>query len=136
MEFRRNLFGIFFFDKNFRIFGSMEWESISIMDYKAEGTCLGSTTKLKRFNPANLLPIFDDNYVTYEGSLTYPGCYETVTWVVIFYKILLGLKSILMLLLTEKHIRLNKNILINDASCKIDIFYYVSRDIDMRLFLM
>lgn len=23
-----------------------------------------------------------ENFVTYEGSLTYPGCYETVTWVV------------------------------------------------------
>lgn len=22
------------------------------------------------------------NFITYEGSLTYPGCYETVTWVI------------------------------------------------------
>src|SRR4051794_10661348 len=42
----------------------------------------GSKTVLRKFHPANLLPKHRDHYVTYEGSLTYPGCYETVTWVV------------------------------------------------------
>uniref|UniRef100_A0AC34R7B3 Alpha-carbonic anhydrase domain-containing protein n=2 Tax=Panagrolaimus sp. JU765 TaxID=591449 RepID=A0AC34R7B3_9BILA len=38
-------------------------------------------TVLPRFHPAELMPK-TTNYVTYDGSLTYPGCYETVTWVV------------------------------------------------------
>lgn len=38
-------------------------------------------TILPRFHPSELMPK-TTNYVTYEGSLTYPGCYETVTWIV------------------------------------------------------
>uniref|UniRef100_A0A1I7YH83 Alpha-carbonic anhydrase domain-containing protein n=1 Tax=Steinernema glaseri TaxID=37863 RepID=A0A1I7YH83_9BILA len=40
-----------------------------------------SKTILKKFNVHGLLPK-TTNYVTYEGSLTFPGCYETVTWVI------------------------------------------------------
>ncbi|KAK0396223.1 hypothetical protein QR680_001626 [Steinernema hermaphroditum] len=40
-----------------------------------------SKTMLKKFNVHGLLPK-TTNYVTYEGSLTFPGCYETVTWVI------------------------------------------------------
>lgn len=38
-------------------------------------------TKLHKFRPFELIPK-TENYVTYEGSLTLPGCYETVTWVI------------------------------------------------------
>lgn len=24
-----------------------------------------------------------EHYITYDGSLTYPGCYETVTWIIL-----------------------------------------------------
>jgi hypothetical protein len=41
-----------------------------------------SKTKLKRFHPSQLMPN-TEQYVTYEGSLTFPGCYETVTWVIL-----------------------------------------------------
>uniref|UniRef100_A0A914EDZ8 Alpha-carbonic anhydrase domain-containing protein n=1 Tax=Acrobeloides nanus TaxID=290746 RepID=A0A914EDZ8_9BILA len=40
-----------------------------------------SVTTLTRFQPSGLLSNIR-HYVTYEGSLTYPGCYETVTWVI------------------------------------------------------
>lgn len=42
--------------------------------YKAQ------SVPMQYFSLANLLPP-TDQYVTYEGSLTIPGCYETVTWV-------------------------------------------------------
>lgn len=35
---------------------------------------------MKHFYARGFLPRSTD-YITYEGSLTYPGCYETVTWV-------------------------------------------------------
>ncbi|CAJ0557933.1 unnamed protein product, partial [Mesorhabditis spiculigera] len=44
-------------------------------------TYKGSKTHLHRFHPAALLPR-TAHYVTYEGSLTFPGCHETVTWVI------------------------------------------------------
>ena len=44
-------------------------------------TYKNAKTVLPRFHPSELMPK-TINYVTYEGSLTYPGCYETVTWVV------------------------------------------------------
>ncbi|KAE9551868.1 hypothetical protein FO519_004917 [Halicephalobus sp. NKZ332] len=44
-------------------------------------TYKNSKTTLTRFHPSELMPR-TINYVTYEGSLTYPGCYETVTWIV------------------------------------------------------
>ncbi len=38
-------------------------------------------TTLKKFNAHGLMPN-TANYVTYEGSLTFPGCFETVTWII------------------------------------------------------
>uniref|UniRef100_A0A0N5AR35 Alpha-carbonic anhydrase domain-containing protein n=1 Tax=Syphacia muris TaxID=451379 RepID=A0A0N5AR35_9BILA len=40
----------------------------------------GSIGIIKQFYARGFLPRSTD-YITYEGSLTYPGCYETVTWV-------------------------------------------------------
>ncbi|CCD68342.1 Putative carbonic anhydrase-like protein 2 [Caenorhabditis elegans] len=42
----------------------------------------GQTTNLTDFQPSALLPK-TSHYVTYEGSLTFPGCHETVTWVIL-----------------------------------------------------
>lgn len=36
---------------------------------------------MRRLRPAALLPR-TTHYVTYDGSLTFPGCHETVTWVI------------------------------------------------------
>ena len=36
---------------------------------------------IPRVNLAGLLPS-TDAYLTYEGSTTFPGCWESVTWVV------------------------------------------------------
>ena len=41
----------------------------------------GDTARLHQMSLASLLPNTGD-YVTYEGSTTYPGCWETVTWIV------------------------------------------------------
>ena len=40
----------------------------------------GDTARLHQMSLASLLPNTGD-YVTYEGSTTYPGCWETVTWI-------------------------------------------------------
>ncbi|KAL3880128.1 hypothetical protein ACJMK2_032396, partial [Sinanodonta woodiana] len=46
-------------------------------------TYKGQRTKLlKGLHIKQLLPNID-TYITYEGSFTQPGCYETVTWIVI-----------------------------------------------------
>ncbi|CAI2342834.1 unnamed protein product [Caenorhabditis sp. 36 PRJEB53466] len=45
-------------------------------------TYKGQITNLTDFQPAALLPK-TSHYVTYEGSLTFPGCHETVTWVIL-----------------------------------------------------
>ncbi|CAJ0963441.1 unnamed protein product, partial [Mesorhabditis belari] len=44
-------------------------------------TYKGTKTPLTRFHPAALLPR-TAHYVTYDGSLTFPGCHETVVWVI------------------------------------------------------
>uniref|UniRef100_A0A1I8BT82 Alpha-carbonic anhydrase domain-containing protein n=1 Tax=Meloidogyne hapla TaxID=6305 RepID=A0A1I8BT82_MELHA len=44
-------------------------------------------TQIKHFQPSALLP-HTDYFISYEGSLTFPGCYETVTWQVIKYLII------------------------------------------------
>lgn len=50
-------------------------------------------TRLKKFTPANLLPQ-TEHYVTYEGSITYPGCYESVTWIVMNNPIYISLEDV------------------------------------------
>ena len=62
------------------------------------GATSSEMTKLTRASPKvtfagqsvdidNLLPYFllpqTQHYVTYDGSLTYPGCHETVTWILL-----------------------------------------------------
>ena len=37
---------------------------------------------IKSFSLYDLIPDLT-SYLTYEGSLTIPGCYETVTWIII-----------------------------------------------------
>ncbi|KAF8363879.1 cah-2 [Pristionchus pacificus] len=44
-------------------------------------TYKGNTIAMRKLRPAALLPK-TNHYVTYDGSLTYPGCHETVTWVI------------------------------------------------------
>ncbi|EPB80164.1 hypothetical protein ANCCEY_00719 [Ancylostoma ceylanicum] len=44
-------------------------------------TYKGMKTTLRKLHPAGLLPK-TNHYVTYEGSLTIPGCHETVTWII------------------------------------------------------
>ena len=41
----------------------------------------GQNYPIKNFNLNDLLPS-TDAYMTYEGSVTFPGCWETVTWIV------------------------------------------------------
>jgi len=41
----------------------------------------GDSTRIKQLSLANLMPNTED-YVTYEGSTTFPGCWETTTWIV------------------------------------------------------
>ncbi|XP_052796312.1 carbonic anhydrase-related protein 10-like isoform X2 [Mya arenaria] len=42
----------------------------------------GQRARLKSLDIISMLPK-TDNYITYEGSFTQPGCYETVTWIVL-----------------------------------------------------
>ena len=41
----------------------------------------GQSHPVNNMNLAEILPD-TDHYMTYEGSTTYPGCWETVTWIV------------------------------------------------------
>ncbi|XP_050416723.1 putative carbonic anhydrase-like protein 1 [Patella vulgata] len=51
------------------------------------------STKVREFYLSRLLPP-TDYYITYEGSLTHPGCYETVTWVILNKPIYISKKQI------------------------------------------
>ena len=42
---------------------------------------IGDEKALAKFSVHALLPE-TLNYITYEGSMTKPGCYETVTWII------------------------------------------------------
>jgi len=44
--------------------------------------CVGNRVHIRHLSVNGLLPSTDD-YVTYDGSLTQPGCQETVTWIII-----------------------------------------------------
>lgn len=45
-------------------------------------TLLGQQIRLRHLSVYGLIPDTGD-YVTYEGSLTQPGCHETVTWILV-----------------------------------------------------
>ena len=42
----------------------------------------GENVTIKSFSLYDLIPDLS-SYLTYEGSLTIPGCYETVTWIIV-----------------------------------------------------
>jgi len=46
------------------------------------GHPVGQQARVRHISIQGLIPQTDD-YITYDGSLTQPGCQETVTWVVI-----------------------------------------------------
>ena len=41
----------------------------------------GQSHPVENLNLAEIMPD-TEHYMTYEGSTTYPGCWETVTWIV------------------------------------------------------
>ena len=43
---------------------------------------VGEQVRIRHFSIHGLIPDTTD-YLTYEGSMTQPGCHETVTWVII-----------------------------------------------------
>lgn len=42
----------------------------------------GQQVRVRKLRLLSLLPGLE-NYITYEGSITQPGCYETVTWIIL-----------------------------------------------------
>lgn len=48
---------------------------------------------IESFNLKKIIPN-SMQYITYDGSLTYPGCFETVTWVLINKPIYLGVNQV------------------------------------------
>lgn len=53
----------------------------------------GQRARLKQISLLSLLPDIK-NYITYEGSFTQPGCYETVTWIILNRPIVLNHKQL------------------------------------------
>jgi len=43
---------------------------------------VGQQARVRHISIQGLVPQ-TDNYITYDGSLTQPGCQETVTWIII-----------------------------------------------------
>ncbi|MFH4975321.1 hypothetical protein AB6A40_002030 [Gnathostoma spinigerum] len=56
-------------------------------------TYKGWKTTLQNFNVYGFMPKTDD-YISYEGSLTFPGCYETVTWIIMNNPIYITLEDL------------------------------------------
>ncbi|KAL7075868.1 hypothetical protein ACQ4LE_005073 [Meloidogyne hapla] len=69
-------------------------------------------TQIKHFQPSALLP-HTDYFISYEGSLTFPGCYETVTWVIFNSPIYITAEDLNLwseLLQSEKPSEINTNL--------------------------
>jgi len=41
----------------------------------------GQQARIRHLSLSDLMPPTED-YMTYEGSMTQPGCHETITWIV------------------------------------------------------
>ncbi|XP_023322037.1 putative carbonic anhydrase-like protein 1 [Eurytemora carolleeae] len=52
-----------------------------IISHLPEVTYRGGSSRVGFISLADILPRTDD-FITYEGSTTFPGCWETVTWIV------------------------------------------------------
>lgn len=53
-----------------------------LTDSLSTSSFAGENVTIKSFSLYDLIPDLT-SYLTYEGSLTIPGCYETVTWIII-----------------------------------------------------
>lgn len=49
--------------------------------FKIDFFCSGNNTNISGFTLNDLIPNTTE-YMTYEGSLTIPGCQESVTWII------------------------------------------------------
>lgn len=54
---------------------------------------VGQTVDLRHLSISSMLPHTDD-FITYEGSLTQPGCQETVTWILFNKPIYITLRHV------------------------------------------
>lgn len=62
----------------------------------------GQQARVRHISIQGLVPQ-TDNYITYDGSLTQPGCQETVTWIIINKPLYISadnVRSVLVSLLT------------------------------------
>lgn len=53
----------------------------------------GQEARVRHLSLSDLLPPTDD-YMTYDGSMTRPGCHETITWIVMNKPIYVTLEQV------------------------------------------
>ncbi|MPC74329.1 Carbonic anhydrase-related protein 10 [Portunus trituberculatus] len=56
-------------------------QGLSAVHFGDTSLTTGSSSPSHELRLSDLLPT-TDQYLTYDGSLTVPGCYETVTWII------------------------------------------------------
>ena len=75
---------------------------------------LGQTAQIRNFSLLKLLPE-TRGYITYEGSMTEPGCQETVTWIIMNRPIYITPQQVF--------IEGNKPLKIEKLSIKLVVYY-------------
>ena len=62
----------------------------------------GDEANVTNFNIKQILPRTFE-YLTYEGSLTIPGCYETVTWIILNKPLRISAYQVSIMIFTHTH---------------------------------